>query len=204
MKTPPGEGAQRSAILESVLPEDRLEDSKRTATEQESFGLVTKTEQAVGRGLLSAIRSEMYDFIGHDNSQNLVTEMANEELDRLESFRVFIKAAEEGGAIPTVDEDDLRRLDEMCADMTKRYCGKDGIVSLEAMARACSPDANLPAVWLRHTQLRSLSRQGILAEWQQGTTLDDAVFRVAATIPMNGIHFDQEAFVQHLRAGSAA
>ena len=181
-----------------------MEDSKRTATEQESFGLVTKTEQAVGRGLLSAIRSEMYDFIGHDNSQNLVTEMANEELDRLESFRVFIKAAEEGGAIPTVDEDDLRRLDEMCADMTKRYCGKDGIVSLEAMARACSPDANLPAVWLRHTQLRSLSRQGILAEWQQGTTLDDAVFRVAATIPMNGIHFDQEAFVQHLRAGSAA
>jgi len=180
-----------------------LEDSKRTATEQESFGLVTKTEQAVG-GLLSAIRSEMYDFIGHDNSQNLVTEMANEELDRLESFRVFIKAAEEGGAIPTVDEDDLRRLDEMCADMTKRYCGKDGIVSLEAMARACSPDANLPAVWLRHTQLRSLSRQGLLAEWQQGTTLDDAVFRVAATIPMKGIHFDQEAFVQHLRAGSAA
>jgi hypothetical protein len=146
----------------------------------------------------------MYHLSGHDNSQNLVTEMANEELDRLESFRVFIKAAEAGGAIPPVAEDDLRRLDEMCAAMTKRYCGKDGIVSLEAMARACSPDANLPAVWLRHTQLRSLYRRGLLAEWQHGATLNDAVFRLAATIPMNGIHFDQEAFFQHLREGSAA
>jgi hypothetical protein len=34
VQTPPREGAQRSAILESVLPEDRLEDSKRTATKQ--------------------------------------------------------------------------------------------------------------------------------------------------------------------------
>lgn len=158
----------------------------------------------IGKGRLLAISSEMYDLIGHDNSHNLVTEMANEEFDRLESFRVFIKAAEEGGAIPPVAEDDLRRLDAMCADMTKRYCGKDGIVSLDAMARACSPDANLPAVWLRHTQLRSLYRQGLLAEWQHGTVLDDAVFRLAATIPMNGIHFDQEAFVRHLREGTAA
>jgi len=135
---------------------------------------------------------------------NLVTEMANEEFDRLESFRVFIKAAEDGAAIPAVDEDDLKRLDELCADMTKRYCGKDGIVSLDAMARTCGPDANLPAVWLRHTQLRSLFRQGLLAEWQKGTALDDAVFRLAATIPMNGIHFDQEAFVRLLREATAA
>jgi hypothetical protein len=58
-------------------------------------------------------------------------------------------------------------------------------------------------VWLRHAQQRSLYRQGVLAEWQHGTVLDDAVFRLAATIPMNGVHLDQEAFVRHLRAGSA-
>jgi len=51
VETPPGEGAQRSAILESVLPEDRLEDSKRTTTKQSSFGLVTKTEQAIRNGV---------------------------------------------------------------------------------------------------------------------------------------------------------
>ena len=125
--------------------------------------------------------------------------MADEQVDRLESFRVFIRAAEQGATIPPVAEDDLRRLHEVHLDMAKRYCGKDGVMSLDSMARACSPGANLPAVWLRHTELRSLVRQGLLAEWQHGTALDDAVFRLAATIPMNGIHFDKAAFVQQLR-----
>ena len=135
--------------------------------------------------------------------QQWVTKMADEQLDRLESFRVFITAAEEGAAIPPVAERDLKCLHELCVERAKRYCGKDGVVSLDSMARACSPDANLPAVWLRHAELRSLYRQGLLAEWQQGTDLDDAVFRLAATIPINGIHLDQEAFVRHLRAGTA-
>jgi hypothetical protein len=91
-----------------------------------------------------------------------------------------------------------------CVDMTRRYLGKDGVVSLDLMARACSPSTNLPAVWLRHTQLRLLVRQGLLAEWQHGTALDDAVYRVAATIPMNGVHFDPETLVQQLRHGTAA
>ena len=130
--------------------------------------------------------------------------MADEQLDRLKSFRAFIRAAEEGAAIPPVDEDDLKCLHEACVDMTKRYLGKDGVVSLDLMARACSPGANLPAVWLRHTQLRLLVRQGLLAEWQHGTALDDAVYRVAATIPMNGVHFDPETFVRRLRHGTAA
>ena len=130
--------------------------------------------------------------------------MADEEFDRLKSFRDFIRAAEEGAAIPPVGEDDLKRLHEACLDMTKRYLGKDGVVSLDLMARACNPDANLPAVWLRHTQLRLLVRQGFLAEWQHGTALDDAVYRVAATIPMNGVHFDPETFVRQLRQGTAA
>ena len=129
--------------------------------------------------------------------------MVDEQLDRLESFRVFIKAAEEGAAIPPVAGQDLKCLHELCVERAKHYCGKDGVVSIDSMARACSPDANLPAVWLRHAQLRSLFRQGLLAEWQHGTALDDAVFRLAATIPMTGIHLDQEAFVRHLRAGTA-
>jgi len=136
-------------------------------------------------------------------AKELVTKMADEQLDRLESFRVFITAAEEGGAIPPVAEHDLKCLHELCVERAKRYCGKDGVVSIDSMASACSPDANLPAVWLRHAQLRSMYRQGLLAEWQHGTALDDAVFRLAATIPMNGIHLDQEAFVLHLRVGTA-
>ena len=101
--------------------------------------------------------------------------------------------------IPPVAEDDLRRLHEISVDMAKRYVGKDGMVSVDLMARVCSPGANLPAVWLRYTQLRLLIREGVLAEWQHNADWDDAVYRVAATIPMNGFQLDQEAFIQHLR-----
>ncbi|HWJ49195.1 MAG TPA: hypothetical protein VNS62_16185 [Candidatus Udaeobacter sp.] len=129
--------------------------------------------------------------------------MSDRQAELLKSFRAFIKAAEEGAAIPPVDEHDLKALHELCVERAKRYCGKDGVISIEMTARACSPMANLPAVWLRHTQLRSLYRQGLLAEWQHGTTLDDAVFRVASAIPMNGIHLDSRTFIESLRALAA-
>lgn len=130
--------------------------------------------------------------------------MAEEQVDRLQSFRAFIRAAEDGATIPPVDEDDLKRLHEASVEMTRLYCGKDGVLSVETMARACRRDANLPAVWLRHTQLRALERQGVLDQWQHGRALDDSVYRVAATIPMNGVRFDPEAFVRELRLGTAA
>jgi hypothetical protein len=56
--------------------------------------------------------------------------MADEQLDRLESFRVFITAAEEGAAIPPVAEHDLKCLHELSVERAKRYCGKDGVVSM--------------------------------------------------------------------------
>jgi hypothetical protein len=124
--------------------------------------------------------------------------MAGEQFDRPEAFRAFIKAAEEGAAIPPVAEEDFKCFHEMYVDIANRHCGKDGFVSLDLMARACSSGANLPAVWLRHSQLRAMVRRGLLAEWQHGPVLDDAVYRLAATMPMNGIHLDQEAFVRRL------
>jgi hypothetical protein len=128
--------------------------------------------------------------------------MPDQQTELLKSFRAFIKAAEEGATIPPVAEHDLKALHELAVERAKRYCGKDGVISIEMTARACSPTANLPAVWLRHTQLRALFRQGVLADWQHGATLDDAVFRIAATIPMVGTHLDAQAFVGQLRAAS--
>src|SRR6266516_149950 len=119
-------------------------------------------------------------------------QMSDSQADQLKSFRAFIQAAEEGAVIPPVDEHDLKALHELCVERAQRYCGKDGVISIELTARACSPTANLPAVWLRHTQLRSLFRHGLLTEWQHGTTLDDAVFHLAATIPMKGVHLDHQ------------
>jgi len=125
--------------------------------------------------------------------------MSDQQAELLKSFRAFIQAAEDGVPIPPVDEHDLKALHELCVDRAKRYCGKDGVISIEMTARACSPAANLPAVWLRHTQLRSFYRQGLLGGWQHATALDDAVFHVASAIPMNGTHLDPDDFLQRLR-----
>jgi len=130
--------------------------------------------------------------------------MSDVQVDLLKSFRNFIKTAEDGAVIPPVDENDLKALHELCVERAKRYCGKDGVISIESTARACSPTANLPAVWLRHTQLRSLYRHGLLTEWQHGTVLDNAVFRLAASIPMRGTQIDAEAFLQELRAATVS
>lgn len=124
--------------------------------------------------------------------------MADEQADLIHSFHIFIQAAEQGATIPPVDENDLKALHELAVDRAKRYCGKDGVISIELTARACSPNANLPAVWLRHTQLRSIFREGRLAEWQRDTMLDQAVFRVAATMPMKGTKLDHDVFIQNL------
>jgi hypothetical protein len=124
--------------------------------------------------------------------------MVSEQDELVQSFRNFIVQAEHGAPIPPVDEHDLKSVHALCVERAKRYCGKDGVVSLKMTARACSPHANLPAVWLRHTQLRAMYRHGLLAEWQHGTVLDDIVFQVAATIPMNGTKLDQAAFLERL------
>ena len=130
--------------------------------------------------------------------------MADEQLERLEFFRAFIEAAEAGATIPPVTEDDLKLLHEVSADMARRRVGKDGMVSVDLMARVCSPGANLPAVWLRYTQLSLLIRQGILAECQQRAGWEDDMYRMAAVIPMNGFQLNQKAFVQYLHCEAAA
>ena len=130
--------------------------------------------------------------------------MSPEQADMLHSFRQFIEEAEQGATIPPVDEQDLKSLHELCIERAKRYCGKDGVISIEMTARVCTPGANLPAVWLRHTQLRSLYREGLLAEWQHGTTLNNVVFHVAAMIPMKGTRLNHQEFLETLRASTSA
>jgi hypothetical protein len=130
--------------------------------------------------------------------------MADEHFDRLESFRVFIKATEEGAPVPPVNRDDLKRLHEIHDDFLTQHPDKEGTTGLDLMASVCRADANLPAVWFRHTRLSLLVKQGVLAEWQHGTALDDVVYQVAATIPMNGFQIDPEAFIRRLCYEAAA
>ena len=130
--------------------------------------------------------------------------MRDEHVDRLDSFRDFLQAIEQGSPVPPVDSDDLRRLHQMSEFVTKQHPGSDGAISIDIMARVCSPEANLPAVWFRHARLRLLIRRGILAGWQNGTGLQAVVYHVAATIPMSGFQFDEEEFIKRLRYEAAA
>jgi len=138
-----------------------------------------------------------------DSAWHKVTGMRDAQLDRLKSFRAFVEEAEAGGTVPPVSKDDLKSLHDVCVQMRKRYSGKDGVITLDLMARTCNPGANLAAVWLRHSRLRLLIRQGLLADWQHGTELDDAVYRVAANFPMHGVDFDPVMFIQRLREEKA-
>jgi hypothetical protein len=88
--------------------------------------------------------------------------------------------------------------------MAKRRVGKDAMVGVDLIARICSPGANLPAVWIRYTQLRQLTRQGLLAEWQYSDSWDADVYRVAATVPMRGFELNQEEFIRRLERKAAA
>ena len=130
--------------------------------------------------------------------------MITEQRDRLDSFRAFVNAVEEGAPVPPVAPNDLRRLHETSVGMAQGHVGKHGVIAVEHMARVCSRDANLPAVWFRYTRLRLLAREGILEVWQHNTEFDDVVYQVAATIAINGLEVDREAFVQRLRCETPA
>ena len=69
--------------------------------------------------------------------------MSDQQAELLKSFRAFIQAAEDGAPIPPVDKHDLKALHQLCVDRAKRYCGKDGVISIEMTARACSPGSEL-------------------------------------------------------------
>lgn len=129
--------------------------------------------------------------------------MGDAQVEPLKLFRAFIEEAERGATVPPVSKEDIKSLHDVCVQMTKRYSGKDGVIPLDVMVRSCNPGANLAAVWLRHSRLRVLVRQGLLTGWQHGTELDDAVYRVAATIPMLGVDFDAQMFIQRLREEKA-
>ena len=75
-------------------------------------------------------------------------------------------------------------------------------ISPGVMTPGVSPTEAGP-LWLRNVFLSFLENQGVLAEWQRGRELDDAVFRVAATIPLNGLELEAGAFVTRLRAERA-
>lgn len=109
-----------------------------------------------------------------------------------------------GGPIPPVDAEDLKRICGLYRDT-----GNAGAISFEILEAVCSPGANVSAVWGCFSMLTMLRLTGQrLAPWQHEEDLDDIVFRVAATFPMEGMKrgviysewpFDVDGFLERLR-----
>jgi hypothetical protein len=91
------------------------------------------------------------------------------------------------GLIPAVDPSDVRSVWEMQREVQARAPGGNAAISAEFYKRACSPGANVGAVWFRASLIGMLEKFGMLAPWIQEGVIADAVFQVAASFPMKGM-----------------
>jgi hypothetical protein len=106
-----------------------------------------------------------------------------------------------GESIPPVDPDDIKRFWKL-----KPPWGPGNNEQ-----SACSPWADVAAVFRRWAMIDTLTIYKLLTPWQHGEELDDAVFRIASTFPLRELRskrymisgderfgFDPNAFVQKL------
>jgi hypothetical protein len=127
---------------------------------------------------------------------------------------VDFSALSAGRPIQTVNPGDLRSVWELMHETRGKIRGEPRVrlggpqptigIDVKLLARVCSPEANVLAVWARSALLGILVQQGLLTSWQRGTQLDDAVFNVAAAFPITALdQFDPDAFLQQLSSRGA-
>ena len=117
-----------------------------------------------------------------------------------------------GNDVAAVSPDDLRNVWTMMRDFEARTpVGQTGRLSSGLYEGACSPGANVLAVWYRASILEVLQMlpENPLTPWSHRGELDDAVFQIAATFPMkklpiglvkDGLPFDVQELVKQIGA----
>lgn len=117
-----------------------------------------------------------------------------------------------GNDVTAVNSGDLRNVWKMMRDLEARTpAGQTGSLSSGLYKSACSPGANVVAVWYRASMLEVLQMLPgkPLTPWSREGELDDAVFKVAATFPMkklpiglakDGLPFDVQELVKQIGA----
>ncbi len=186
--------------LETLNAFDALKVFYRKMSAQEYEHSVAERKTAIARTALETIANAETD--------PGVRKLARETLDGFnvlsdgERFKGFFLGVQQDEPIPEVDPTDLRRFHENMSERC-REAGPGVAIGLGALASSTS-GADTGPLCVRNWLLGIMSMQGLLADWQQGTEMDGSVYRVAATIPVNGVQFDPEAFVTRLRAESGA
>ena len=155
-----------------------------------------------------AIARTALETISNGETDSGVRKLARETLDGFnalsdgEKFMGFFLSAQQGDAIAPVDPIDLQHFHEEWKNVSAGL-GKGAAIGLGAMTTVKAA-ADAGPLHLRNSLLNFVLMQDLLGDWQQGTELDGSVYRVAATIPLNGVQFDPEAFVTRLRAERSA
>ena len=120
------------------------------------------------------------------------------------------------GLIPTVDPADLKSVWAMQEDVIATHPGQQIAVASSPYERACTPGANVQAVFFRVSMLQVLKMmsesEGLISPWLHDGKPEDTVFKVLATIPMNGLPpggrqglpFDVEEFRRLIKKESEA
>src|SRR5258708_9787366 len=116
-----------------------------------------------------------------------------------------------GNDVAAVNPDDLRNVWTMMRDLEAHtLAGQSGSISSGLYESACSPGANVLAVWYRASilgVLQTLPGNPLTPGSHEGD-LDDAVFQMAATFPMkklpvglvkNGLPVDGQELVKQTR-----
>jgi hypothetical protein len=112
-----------------------------------------------------------------------------------------------GGSVPPVDPADIRSVWTMQSEIQARNPGQQIGISADAYQRACGPGADIRAVFERVSLLGLLQIAGMLSPLLGNGVPDDAVFDVAATIPMSRMQrgvvynkppFDVDEFIKQV------
>jgi hypothetical protein len=124
----------------------------------------------------------------------------------LDSF--WGSANQDSGSVQPVEPADLRSVWTMQSEIQALRPGEQIMISAESYKQACGPEADVRAVYERVSYLWMLREVGALATWVHDGVPDDAVFHVAATIPMsssmqvgvvyNKPPFDVEEFIKQV------
>jgi hypothetical protein len=110
-------------------------------------------------------------------------------------------------SVPPVEPADLRSVWTMQSQVQASNPGQQIAIPADVYKRACGPEADVRAVYQRVSQLWMMQEVGMFAPWLRDGVPDEAVFQVAATIPMSRMQigvvhnkspFDVEEFVKQV------
>lgn len=201
-----GYGNQNKPSLASLDEETRYRRLLHHYREMGVGNQQLQYEHSVAERKMAIARTAL-ETLANGETKPEVSKLARETLDGFnvlsepEQFMKFMMGVQQSQPISEVDPIELKRFHERLVEQAGHL--KPGTaIGFGVMAPGMSPTEVGP-LWLRNAFLGLLANQGLLAEWQRGTELDDVAFRVAATIPVNGVQFDPEAFVTRLRAEEA-